>query len=141
MLGIDDVKRVRDAGGSFAVTPAVAPSVVESARLGFPVVAGARTPTECVNAMEQGAVAIKLLPASLGGPPYLKALRDPLPGTPFFAVGGVGVKQMVDYFEVGAISVGLGGPLLGDAAAGGSLTQLRDRARRFPEAAALWREG
>lgn len=141
VLTIDDVKRVRDAGASFAVTPAVAPSVAESARLGFPVIAGALTPTECVSAMAQGAVAIKLFPASIGGPPYLKALRDPLPGIPFVAVGGVGVKQMVEYFEVGAIAVGLGSPLLGDAAAGGSLTELRDRARRFREAAAPWVEG
>ncbi len=141
VLSIDDVKRVRDAGGSFAVTPAVAPSVAESARLGFPVVAGALTPTECVSAMEQGAAAIKLFPASIGGPPYLKALRDPLPHIPFVAVGGVGVKEMVEYFEVGAVAVGLGSPLLGDAAAGGSLTALRDRARRFHESAAPWVEG
>ncbi|MET3767902.1 2-dehydro-3-deoxyphosphogluconate aldolase/(4S)-4-hydroxy-2-oxoglutarate aldolase [Marisediminicola sp. UYEF4] len=141
VLTIDDVKRVRDAGGSFAVTPAVAPSVAESARLGLPVIAGALTPTECVSAMAQGAVAIKLFPASIGGPPYLKALRDPLPGIPFVAVGGVGVKQMVEYFEVGAIAVGLGSPLLGDAAAGGRLTELRDRARRFREAAEPWVEG
>ncbi|WP_161885684.1 bifunctional 4-hydroxy-2-oxoglutarate aldolase/2-dehydro-3-deoxy-phosphogluconate aldolase [Marisediminicola antarctica] len=141
VLTIDDVKRVRDAGGSFAVTPAVAQSVAESARLGFPVVAGAPTPTECVSAMEQGAAAIKLFPASIGGPPYLKALRDPLPSIPFVAVGGVGVKEMVEYFEVGAIAAGLGSPLLGDAAAGGSLTALRDRARRFHEAAAPWVEG
>ena len=141
VLSVDDVKRVRDAGGSFAVTPTVAPSVAESARLGFPVVAGALTPTECVSAMAQGAAAIKLFPASIGGPPYLKALRDPLPRIPFVAVGGVGVKQMGEYFEVGAIAVGLGSPLLGDAPAGGSLTELRDRARRFREAAAPWIEG
>jgi len=140
VLSIDDVKRVRDAGGSFAVTPAVAPSVAESARLEFPVVAGALTPTECVIAMDQGAAAIKLFPASIGGPPYLKALRDPLPRVPFVAVGGVGVKQMSEYFEVGAVAVGLGSPLLGDAADGGSLTALRDRARRFQEAAMPWVE-
>lgn len=138
VLSVDDVTRVRDAGGSFAVTPAVAPSVAESARLGFPVIAGALTPTECVSAMAQGAAAIKLFPASVGGPPYLKALRDPLPRVPFVAVGGVGLEQVGEYFEVGAIAVGLGSPLLGDAAAGGSLTGLRDRARRFREAAAPW---
>lgn len=141
VLSIDDVKRVQDAGGSFAVTPAVAASVAEAASLGFPVIAGALTPTECVSAMVQGAAAVKLFPASIGGPPYLKALRDPLPHIPFVAVGGVGVKQMAEYFEVGAIAVGLGSPLLGDAAAGGSLTKLRDRARRFREAAAPWVEG
>lgn len=136
VLTVDDVHRVRDAGGTFAVTPAVAASVAESARLGFPVIAGALTPTEAVSAMEQGAVAVKLFPASIGGPPYLKALRDPLPGVPFIPVGGVGVQQAGEYLSAGAVAVGLGSPLVGDAAAGGSLDGLRERAARFHDAVA-----
>jgi 2-dehydro-3-deoxyphosphogluconate aldolase/(4S)-4-hydroxy-2-oxoglutarate aldolase len=138
MLTVDDVTRVRDAGGSFTVTPAVAASVAESARIGMPVVAGAMTPTEVVAAMVAGATAVKLFPASVGGPPYLKALRDPLPHVPFVAVGGVDVEKVAAYFEVGAIAVGLGSPLIGDAAAGGDLAALRERARRFREAVAPW---
>lgn len=139
VLTVDDVRRVRDAGAHFAVTPAVAQSVAESARLGFPVIAGAMTPTESVAAMQQGATAIKLFPASIGGPPYLKALRDPLPDVPFVAVGGVDVAAVGEYFAVGAIAVGLGSPLLGDAPSGGDLGALRDRARAFQAAAAEWR--
>ena len=139
VLTVDDVRRVRDTGASFAVTPAVAASVAESARLGFPVIAGALTPTESVSAMLQGATAIKLFPASIGGPSYLKALRDPLPDVPFVAVGGVDVAAVEAYFTVGAIAVGLGSPLLGDAPAGGDLGALRDRARAFQAAAAPWR--
>lgn len=138
VLTVDDVARVRDAGGAFAVTPAVARSVAESARLDFPVIAGAMTPTETVTAMEQGATAIKLFPASSGGPRYLKALRDPLPNVPFVAVGGVDASMVDEYFAVGAIAVGLGSPLLGDAPSGGSLKALRDRALSFNEAAAPW---
>ena len=141
VLTVDDVARVRDVGGTFAVTPAVAPSVAESVRVGMPVIAGAMTPTECVTAMQLGATAIKLFPASIGGPAYLKALRDPLPRVPFVAVGGVDVEKAAEYFSAGAIAVGLGGPLLGDAPSGGSLTDLRDRARAFHEAAAPWLEG
>jgi len=140
VLTVDDVAAVRDAGGAFAVTPAVAHSVAESVRLDFPVIAGAMTPTETVSAMEQGATAIKLFPASIGGPSYLKALRDPLPAVPFVAVGGVDVEKVGEYFAVGAIAVGLGSPLLGDAPSGGSLSALRDRARAFHEASAPWLE-
>lgn len=138
VLTAGDVSRVRDAGAAFAVTPAVAASVAEAARTGFPVIAGAMTPTESVNAMQLGATAVKLFPASVGGPSYLKALRDPLPTIPFVAVGGVGVDQVGEYLGVGAIAVGLGSPLIKDAAAGGSLDELRDRARRFHEAVAPW---
>lgn len=138
VLTVDDVQRVRDAGASYAVTPAVAASVAESARTGFPVLAGAMTPTECVSAMEQGATAIKLFPASIGGPAYLKALRDPLPNIPFVAVGGVDVAQVSEYLDVGAMAVGLGSPLIKDAAAGGDLGELRERAARFRAAVDAW---
>lgn len=140
VLTEDDVHRARDAGARFMVTPAVAPSGAESARIGVPVIAGAFTPTECVSAMSQGATAIKLFPASAGGPSYVKALRDPFPRMPIVAVGGVGVDQIREYLGVGAIAVGLGGPLLGDAAAGGDLAQLRARAQRARLAAGPWVE-
>jgi len=139
VLTADDVRRVRDTGAAFAVTPAVAESVAECARSAFPVIAGALTPTESVAAMQQGATAVKLFPASIGGPAYLKALRDPLPDVPFVAVGGVDVAAVDEYFSVGAIAVGLGSPLLGDAPAGGDLVALRDRARAFQAAAGPWR--
>lgn len=140
MLTVDDVAQVRRAGGTFSVTPAVSESVAESVRMVMPVIAGAMTPTECVTAMQLGATAIKLFPASIGGPAYLKALRDPLPRVPFVAVGGVDVAKAAEYFSAGAVAVGLGGPLLGDAPAGGSLAALRDRARAFHDIAAPWLE-
>lgn len=138
VLTSDDVRRVRDAGAAFAVTPAVAESVAASALQGFPVLAGAMTPTEAWTAMQQGAAGIKLFPASVGGPGFLKSLRDPLPLVPFVAVGGVGVEQVAEYLAAGAVAVGLGSPLVGDAGAGGSLDELRERARRFCEAASQW---
>ena len=47
------------------------------------------------------------------------------------AVGGVGVDVAPDYLAAGAIAVGVGGPLVGDAASGGDLAALRQRARRY----------
>lgn len=140
VLTVGDVHRVRDAGGTFVVTPAVASSVAVGVRLGIPVIAGALTPTECVAAMGLGATAVKLFPASIGGPAYLKALRDPLPSIPFVPVGGIDAAKVGEYFAAGAAAVGLGGPLIGDATAGGGLGALRDRARSFHSAAADWLE-
>lgn len=131
VLTVSAVADVAAAGAQFVVTPAVVESIPEAARRGLPVVAGALTPTEAHTALQMGACAVKLFPASLGGPAYLKALRDPFPDIPFVAVGGVGLDEMHAYLSVGAIAVGVGGPLVGDAASGGSLGDLRARARAY----------
>ncbi|WP_433384487.1 bifunctional 4-hydroxy-2-oxoglutarate aldolase/2-dehydro-3-deoxy-phosphogluconate aldolase [Micromonospora sp. KLBMP9576] len=131
VLTTADVADVAAAGAQFVVTPAVVESISEAARRGLPVAAGAFTPTEAYTAMRMGASAVKLFPASVGGPAYLKAVRDPFPDIPFVAVGGVGRDDVASYLRVGAIAVGLGGPLVGDAASGGDLDALRARARGY----------
>jgi 2-dehydro-3-deoxyphosphogluconate aldolase/(4S)-4-hydroxy-2-oxoglutarate aldolase len=138
VLTVPDVDRVAEAGGQFMVTPSLAESIAESARRGIPVLAGALTPSEAYEAMNRGATAVKLFPASIGGPGYLKALRDPFPGIPFIAVGGVGLDEANGYWEAGAIAVGLGGPLFGDAGSGGDLGPMRERARGFVGLAAAF---
>jgi 2-dehydro-3-deoxyphosphogluconate aldolase/(4S)-4-hydroxy-2-oxoglutarate aldolase len=136
VLTAEDARAAADAGAAFLVTPALAPSLGEAARLGLPVLAGALTPTEVVQAQAAGATAVKLFPASLGGPQYLAALRDPFPHTPFVPVGGVDADGAREYLRRGAAAVGVGSPLLGDAVHGGDLDALRERAAAFRTAAA-----
>lgn len=136
VLRADDVRRARDAGARWIVTPALARSVPAAVEERLPVLAGALSPTEVVGAVDAGADAVKLFPASLGGPRYLRALRDPLPDVPFVPVGGVGADDVADWLAAGAVAVGVGSPLVGDAADGGDLAGLRARARRFRDAAA-----
>ncbi|MEH1102752.1 bifunctional 4-hydroxy-2-oxoglutarate aldolase/2-dehydro-3-deoxy-phosphogluconate aldolase [Micromonospora sp. CPCC 205561] len=131
VLTTADVADVAAAGAQFVVTPAVVESIAEAARRGLPVAAGALTPTEAYTATRMGASVVKLFPASVGGPAYLRAVRDPFPDIPFVAVGGVGPDDVPGYFRAGAIAVGLGGPLVGDAASGGDLDALRSRARTY----------
>jgi 2-dehydro-3-deoxyphosphogluconate aldolase/(4S)-4-hydroxy-2-oxoglutarate aldolase len=136
VLTKQDVDDVAANGGQFVVTPSLAPSIEEAVGRGIPVLAGALTPSEAFEAMNRGATAVKLFPASIGGPSYLKALRDPFPDIPLIAVGGVGLDEAAGYWGVGAIAVGLGGPLFGDAGSGGDLAPMRERARRFVAMAA-----
>lgn len=126
-----DAAQAQQAGASFLVTPAIGSAVAEASRLGLPVIAGAFTPTELVEALDRGATAIKLFPASVGGVGYLRALRDPFPEVPLVPVGGVDEEGAVRYLAAGAVAVGVGSPLVGDAASGGSLEQLRVRAQAF----------
>ncbi|MFC7246716.1 bifunctional 4-hydroxy-2-oxoglutarate aldolase/2-dehydro-3-deoxy-phosphogluconate aldolase [Catellatospora aurea] len=126
-----DARQAADAGATFLVTPAIAPSLAEAARLGLPALAGALTPSEVVQATLAGAAAVKLFPASIGGPGYLRALRDPFPQTAFVPVGGVDATLAPQYLQAGAVAVGVGSPLLGDAVRGGDLAALRERAQAF----------
>jgi len=139
VLTREDVSLAQEAGARFMVTPAVTESVAESVTRGIPVLAGAFTPTEVITAMGLGATAVKLFPSGTGGPAYLRALRDPLPAVPFVPVGGVDAALAAEYFAAGAVAVGIGGPLVGDAARGGDLDALRARAAEFLAVAEAFR--
>ncbi|MET8383776.1 bifunctional 4-hydroxy-2-oxoglutarate aldolase/2-dehydro-3-deoxy-phosphogluconate aldolase [Streptosporangium canum] len=124
------------AGAGFVVTPAMGAGAVRAVERGVPTLIGAMTPTEVWNAASAGAAAVKVFPASLGGPGYLAALRDPFPAVPLVPVGGVRADQVRAFLEAGAVAVGVGSPLVGDAPHGGDLAALRERAWRFREAVA-----
>jgi 2-dehydro-3-deoxyphosphogluconate aldolase / (4S)-4-hydroxy-2-oxoglutarate aldolase len=118
-----------DAGASYLVSPTVGLDVIERARRrGVAALPGAFTPTEILRAWRAGADAVKLFPASVGGPAYLRAVKAPLPEVPLVPTGGVGLEEIGRYLDAGALAVGLGGPLVGDAGEGGDLGALRRRA-------------
>ncbi|MDQ7903225.1 bifunctional 4-hydroxy-2-oxoglutarate aldolase/2-dehydro-3-deoxy-phosphogluconate aldolase [Phytohabitans sp. ZYX-F-186] len=131
-----DAMRAAEAGATFVVTPGYGPGVDEATRLGLPALVGALSPTEVIAATGAGATAVKLFPASVGGPAYLKALRDPFPDVSFVPVGGVDAELARGYLAAGAIAVGVGSPLLGDAPHGGDVAALHERAKRFLDAVA-----
>lgn len=127
VLTADEAARAADAGAGFLVTP----GVVEGIGTGLPVLMGAVTPTEIMSATGRGAVAVKLFPASFGGPAYLTALRAPFPDVPFLPVGGIDAAAARAFLAAGAVAVGVGSPLIGDAADGGDLAALRARAAQW----------
>lgn len=126
-------------GAEFVVSPAVIPEVIAATAGRVPCYPGAWTPTEIVQAWALGAVAVKLFPAGSGGPRHLRAVRDPLPAIPIVPTGGVALSDIPAYLHAGAAAVGLGGPLLGDALDGGSLSALRERAAAALDAVAAGR--
>ncbi|MFI9611989.1 bifunctional 4-hydroxy-2-oxoglutarate aldolase/2-dehydro-3-deoxy-phosphogluconate aldolase [Streptomyces sp. NPDC052023] len=136
VLTADDARAAHRAGARWAVTPAVGDGVGAAHALGMPVLAGVMTPSEILTARTLGATALKIFPAAqAGGPAYLRALRGPFPHELFVPVGGVDEAAAEAYLAAGATAVGVGSPLVGDAADGGSLTALRERARAFLTAA------
>lgn len=124
------------AGARFVVSPGLDEDVVrEAAGSGAAVLAGAVTPTEVQQALRLGVDVVKLFPAGALGPDWARHLRGPFPDLAYVPTGGVGLDDIGDWLAAGALAVGLGGELLGDALEGGSLDDLHDRARRALAAA------
>jgi 2-dehydro-3-deoxyphosphogluconate aldolase/(4S)-4-hydroxy-2-oxoglutarate aldolase len=138
VLSTDDAHRALDAGATFLVTPHTDPGLVAwAAERGVPILPGAATPTEVLAAWRAGAVAVKVFPASVLGPSFVRELRGPFPDIPLVPTGGVTAATAGDFIEAGAIAVGLGSWLVGDGGAAG----VTERARQVVMAVAAARAG
>jgi 2-dehydro-3-deoxyphosphogluconate aldolase/(4S)-4-hydroxy-2-oxoglutarate aldolase len=97
------------AGARFLLTPDIRPEVAATAQgLGVPLVMGALTPTEISRAFELGAAAVKVFPARIGGPAYLRDLLGPFPGARLIPTGGVNAANARSFLDAGALAVGAG---------------------------------
>jgi 2-dehydro-3-deoxyphosphogluconate aldolase/(4S)-4-hydroxy-2-oxoglutarate aldolase len=116
---VSDVAGASQAGADFIVTPAFKPDVIQACKQrGLALLCGALTPTEIVSALEAGADLIKLFPARLGGPRYVKDLLGPFPELKLVPTGGVNLENASAYLEAGAVAVAIGGSLVpGEAVA------------------------
>lgn len=101
------------AGAQFIVTPAVVPDVIDVCRRrSVPVICGALTPTEVLTAVRAGANLVKLFPARLGGPAYVRDLLGPFPNVQLVATGGISAENVRAYLDAGAVAVAIGGSLM-----------------------------
>lgn len=125
-----------DAGASFVVSPALRPDLVEVCKdARVPVFLGAFTPTEVADAVETGCDAVKLFPASLGGPPYVKDLKGPYPEVELIPSGGVNEENARGFIEAGCFAVYAGSKLCPpDLVEAGELDEIARRASTFAAA-------
>ncbi|MGQ9474148.1 MAG: bifunctional 4-hydroxy-2-oxoglutarate aldolase/2-dehydro-3-deoxy-phosphogluconate aldolase [Candidatus Caldatribacteriaceae bacterium] len=100
-------------GAQFLVTPSLHSGVIEMAhRYDIPIIPGAFTPTEILNAWERGAEIVKVFPASSVGPQYIKELKGPFPHIKLCPTGGVNLENIAAFFKAGATCVGVGSSLV-----------------------------
>ncbi len=121
------------AGAEYIVSPIVNLDVIRLCRrYDKAVMPGAFTPTEVVAAWEAGADVIKVFPADIGGPAYLKALRGPLPQIRLMPTGGVDLNTAESFLKAGACCLGIGSSLVEPKAiASGDFNRLRDLAAQY----------
>jgi 2-dehydro-3-deoxyphosphogluconate aldolase/(4S)-4-hydroxy-2-oxoglutarate aldolase len=130
-LQADDAHAAIDAGAQFVVTPAVRKQVIAACvNRSTLVLSGGFTPTELLDAYEAGSQLVKLFPAQVAGPRYLKDVLAPLPFLRLVPTGGVSVDNARDYLNAGAVAVGMGGNLVSNKlVAAGAWEQITATAR------------
>jgi 2-dehydro-3-deoxyphosphogluconate aldolase/(4S)-4-hydroxy-2-oxoglutarate aldolase len=138
ITGPEQAEEAVAAGAAFLVSPGLDDEVVAAMRAtGAVTMGGALTPTEVMRAVKLGVDVVKVFPASLGGPAYVKALRGPFPDVPFMPTGGVSAGNLGEWLAAGVIAVGAGGDLCSAAdIAAGRFEEIERRAREFAEAPA-----
>jgi 2-dehydro-3-deoxyphosphogluconate aldolase/(4S)-4-hydroxy-2-oxoglutarate aldolase len=124
------------AGAQFLVAPNFNPALIELARrYNKIIVPGAFTPTEIVAAWECGADIVKVFPATIAGPQYIKDILGPLPYVRLLPTGGVGLENIPAFIAAGAAAVAVGSNLTDPKLIKESnWTGLTEHARRFAEA-------
>lgn len=107
------------AGAEYIVSPSFDAQTAELCNLyQIPYLPGCMTITEIQAAMKSGADIVKLFPASAFGPSMIAAFKAPLPQVNIMPTGGVSLANMIDWFNAGAVAVGVGGELLAPASSG-----------------------
>jgi 2-dehydro-3-deoxyphosphogluconate aldolase/(4S)-4-hydroxy-2-oxoglutarate aldolase len=101
------------AGAQFIVAPTLRREVVELChRYSVVILPGAYTPTEILSAWEWGADMVKVFPADVGGPAFIKAVKAPLPQVKMVPVGGVSLENVGAFIKAGSSAVAVGGNLV-----------------------------
>lgn len=138
VLDLASARACLDAGADYLVSPCLVTGMpaLADAR-GAAALLGGFTPTEILAAWREGAQIVKLFPAASGGPAHLAAVHAVYPQIPLCPTGGVSAANMLDYYNAGAVLVGVGNNVIDQKALGaGDRAQVIRHARSFLELAA-----
>ena len=103
---------------------------------GVPVIPGAATATEVVQAWRAGATMVKLFPAGPLGAAYVRALLEPLRRIDLMVTGGIDAGNLASFLAAGARGAAVGGWLSPRAAfESGDMAVVEERARALVEVA------
>lgn len=102
LITADDVKRAKDAGATFGVSPGATDALLDAVLdLDLPTLPGAATASEAMALAARGFTIQKFFPAgAAGGAPFLKGLGAPLPQIQFCPTGGVSLANAPEYLAL-----------------------------------------
>ena len=109
----DTARAVIDAGAQFVVGPVLRPDVIRACHeRDIAAIPGCFSPTEILTAHEAGADIVKVFPATMLGPQFIRDVRAPLPQLKLMPTGGVTLDNAGDWVRAGAVAVGVGSALV-----------------------------
>ena len=118
LLGLGTVYDKKDAesaiknGVDFIVTPMLNMDIVDTVKSANKcLILAGMTPTEVYNAHCAGSDIVKVFPASVVGPNFIRELKGPMPFIDFLPTGGLNLTLALQYLSMGCIAVGLGSTL------------------------------
>jgi 2-dehydro-3-deoxyphosphogluconate aldolase/(4S)-4-hydroxy-2-oxoglutarate aldolase len=122
-------------GAAFIVTPTVSVATIELChRYSIPTAIGAFTPTEILTAWQAGASFVKVFPATVLGPQYLKDVHGPLPQVKLIPTGGVNAENAADFIRAGASAIAVGSNLVdAKTVKEGNWAVIEERAKKLVE--------
>jgi 2-dehydro-3-deoxyphosphogluconate aldolase/(4S)-4-hydroxy-2-oxoglutarate aldolase len=129
-------------GAQFIVTPVTSIATIEICQKhSIAIFPGALTPTEILTAWQAGGDAIKVFPASaMGGAPYLRSLKAPLPQVELIPTGGISTATAAEFLRAGAFALGVGADLCDSSAiAQGQPQRITQTARQYIQIVAAFR--
>lgn len=122
VCSVEELDLAVSAGATFIVTPVINPAVISKCVANkITIFPGAYTPSEIYQAWAMGAEMIKVFPATKLGVGYIRDVLAPLNKVRLMPTGGVSLENLEDFFNAGAVAVGMGSNLFP-----GQLVQSKD---------------
>lgn len=98
----EQLNKVQQAGGQFAISPGLTPSLLTAASQGeIPLIPGISSISELMTGIEHGFDSFKFFPAeAAGGVPMLKSIGGPFPQIKFCPTGGISPSNYKNYLAL-----------------------------------------
>jgi 2-dehydro-3-deoxyphosphogluconate aldolase/(4S)-4-hydroxy-2-oxoglutarate aldolase len=104
-----------DLGADFIVSPILdAETGIRCQQRNIPWMPGCMSPTEIFQAKKMGTPIVKVFPASVVGPAFIKSIKAVMPTMHLMATGGITTapEDLKKWFDAGVTAVGIGKELL-----------------------------
>jgi len=133
VLAPQQAERAIAAGAQFVVAPSLEINLIAICHAAnVACFAGAATPTEIIAAHRARADLVKIFPADLvGGPYFIRQMQGPFPEVRFMVSGGVSLKNIAEYVEIGVTGICLGSAYLGELLANAGKKSFVREVRKF----------